>query len=301
MTRIAVLMACFNRRERTLACLMTLKNQTELSATVAIYLVDDGCTDGTGEAVSAFDNVRVLKGDGTLFWTRGMHLAFATAMEEDFDGYLWLNDDVKLDQDALARLLATFTRLKARAPREKVIVVGSTRDPDSGKVTYGGVRRLSHGRPLTFVRIEPGADDTTADTFEGNFVYLPRETARLVGNLDPIFLCAGGDTDYGLRARKAGVQIWVMPGTIGTCPSNPVSQSWRAPGVGFRERWARVKHPARGLPWKYWSRFARRHGGAFWFMHACLAYRPLLWPTARPPVRENAPAGNAYPDRGSSA
>lgn len=285
MARIAVLMTCYNRRDVTVICLASLREQIGADVTTTTYLVDDGCTDGTGEAVAFHPNIRVLQGDGNLFWTRGMHLAFERAMQDGHDGYLWLNDDVVLDRDAIARLRECRARLAERA-KEPMIVVGSTRDPDSGRMTYGGVVRASALHPLKFARVQPGQVEVEVDTFNGNFVYIPEDTARLVGNLDPGFLHFFGDNDYGLRARALGVRIWLMPGTIGVCRRNAPSTSWRSPGIGIRERWARVKHPARGAPWTYWARFAERHGGPFWFVFACLAYRRLIWPTDRPAVRD---------------
>jgi GT2 family glycosyltransferase len=213
-----------------------------------------------------------------------MHLAFATAMQDDHDGYLWLNDDVVLDPDALRRLLETWERMYARAPHENIIVIGSTRDPESGKLTYGGLRRISRIRPLTLGRVEPHVAELEVDAFEGNFAYIPAGTAQAVGNLDPKLLCAGGDTDYGLRARGLGIRIWLMPGTIGCCQSNPSSEFWCAPGIGIRERWRRKNDPVRGLPWVYAKHFARRHGGPLWLLYLLWAYRRLVWPTERPPV-----------------
>src|ERR1039457_1924637 len=105
MTRIAVLMTCHNRRTATLACLSSLENQINNSDfSLTTYLVDEGCTDGTAEAVANHPKIHIIRGDGNLYWNRGMQLAFSTARRDNHDGYLWLNDDVVLDQDALSRL-----------------------------------------------------------------------------------------------------------------------------------------------------------------------------------------------------
>ena len=54
MKRIAVLMTVHNRREKTLLCLERLfANRMPEGYSMAVYLTDDGCTDGTAEAVSA--------------------------------------------------------------------------------------------------------------------------------------------------------------------------------------------------------------------------------------------------------
>lgn len=274
MLRLAVVIACHNRREHTVRCLQSVVRQPEFE--VSIYLMDDGSSDGTADAVLEFPNMHLLRGDGTLFWNRGMHAAFAAAMADKYDGYLWLNDDVSLDPDALLRLREAYDRIRERGDGN-LIIVGSTRDPHLGKVTYGGLSRVGRLRPLAFARIDPRQEEIEVDTMNGNFVFIPESTARVVGNLDPGFHHQWGDVDYGLRARSLGVNIWLMQGTIGLCRRGPRLQSWRAPGIRLRERWARMNSP-QGIPLFSWLRFARRYGGIFWPFYAAWAYRGLWRP-----------------------
>ena len=73
--RIAAVMAVHNRRELTLACLDTLRAQ-ELPATAAldVFVLDDASTDGTAEAIAQrHPDVRLLTGDGQLYWNGGMN------------------------------------------------------------------------------------------------------------------------------------------------------------------------------------------------------------------------------------
>ena len=59
--RIAVLMTCYNRHQSTLSCLEALYNQSVDDVKLDVYLVDAGCTDGTGEAVRGrFPEVKVI-------------------------------------------------------------------------------------------------------------------------------------------------------------------------------------------------------------------------------------------------
>ena len=100
MKTIAVVMACYNRKDLTIKCLEHLHAQSvllEKQASINGFLMDDGSTDGTTEAVrERFPSVEVLQGDGSLFWNGGMHAAFAEALKGDYDYYLWLNDDTFL-------------------------------------------------------------------------------------------------------------------------------------------------------------------------------------------------------------
>jgi GT2 family glycosyltransferase len=155
--RVCALLTSFNRRDKTVSCLQRLgasaaAHGIELSA----VLVDDGSTDGTAALVSeAFDWVHVIVNQAEpLFWCRGMHRAFAAALEKGYDHYLLLNDDTMLDDDALPRLLSDAAACASRT-QMPVIVVGSTRDSKLGTLTYGGQNRPNPGKYTTFVKIEP--------------------------------------------------------------------------------------------------------------------------------------------------
>ena len=152
--RLAVLLTCYNRKPKTLACLAALFSQGLPSEVkMEVYLVDDGSTDGTTEAVEqAYPQVKILPGDGSLFWNGGMRMAFAEAMKEDYDYYLWLNDDTLLYPDALSNLLSTSHQLISQGETHSIIV-GSTQDPDNNEHTYGGIRQERWWHPsLLFQR-----------------------------------------------------------------------------------------------------------------------------------------------------
>ena len=61
MKRIAVLMTCHNRKAKTIRCLRNLYCQ---NINLDIFLVNDGCTDGTEEFVAKeFPKVNIIEGD----------------------------------------------------------------------------------------------------------------------------------------------------------------------------------------------------------------------------------------------
>ncbi|GGI05406.1 glycosyltransferase family 2 protein [Egicoccus halophilus] len=268
MTTVSVLMTCHERRERTLACLRSLRTQQGLDGVgVEVVLVDAGSRDGTADAVeAAHPEVTVLRRGDELFWNGGMRVALAEAHRSDPDHYLWLNDDVDLDADALRTLLDTFATLE---PSDgPCIVVGSTRDPATGELTYGGVVRPHRFRPTSYDLIEPGPAPRRAETMNGNVVLVPRAVVGQIGNLAAAYTHGFGDYDYGHRAELAGFAVWVAPGTIGTCSRNPAATRERS----FAEHRRRAVSVRGGLPPREWTTFTRRWAGPVWPVFAVSPY-----------------------------
>jgi glycosyltransferase involved in cell wall biosynthesis len=265
--RLAVVMTCHDRREQTLRCLKALWAQDVRDIELRVYLTDDGSADGTAAAISAANlPIRVISGNGDLYWAAGMALAERQAMGEDPDLLLWLNDDVLLDLDALARLLAV------QKQKPDAIVVGNVRDPDTGEKTYGG-RVRPGGHPQRFL-LQPQTDQIQeAQAFNGNVVLIPRSVRNVVGPIDGSFAHAYADDDYGLRASKSRVKIVSTAGTVGICSPNLAGLA----STSVTATWKRLQSP-RGLPWGSQVRYLRRHGGPLW-----PAY--LIWGYAKAIVR----------------
>ncbi|TFI54040.1 glycosyltransferase family 2 protein [Mastigocladus laminosus UU774] len=267
-TKLAVLITCYNRRDTTLACLQKLEQQ---DINLDVYLVDDGCSDGTSDAVKQkYPAVKILKGNGNLFWVGGMQFAFAAALKEGYQYYLWLNDDTLLDPNALTKLLSNHDYLTQQDHPDSIIV-GSTRDSVTGKATYGGARRSKRWYSNKYEFVEPTGELQECDTMFGNCVLIPDSVAQKVGNLDSAFIHTLGDIDYGLRARKLGCSVWIAPGYIGTCSKNSVSGSWVDTKLPVHKRLMKLLQP-KGYPIKAWTVFTKRHSGPFWFIYWLLPY-----------------------------
>lgn len=267
---IAAIITCYNRKEKTLTCLKNLMSQDGIeNVDLTVYLVDDGSTDGTGDAVKKnFPQVNLFKGNGTLYWNGGMRFAFSVAKKSDYDYYLWLNDDTFLYSDALKLLLDTSNSIRSQKGGD-VIITGTINDIDTGKVNYGGRIKKSKFQPLKFIQLENSTEPQQCDTFNGNVVLIPRNVAKKIGNISPEYSKQhGGDIDYGLRAKYAGFESWVAPGFIGECASNTTEGTLFDKKLPFKERIKIMKTPHGVPPAKEWMVFSKRHAGFLW---------PIYW------------------------
>lgn len=275
-TKVIALLTSFNRVAHTVECLSrlyaaALKNGVELS----IILVDDGSSDGTAQKVGhAFPDVEIISGHENLFWCRGMHLAQARAEVRDADFLLWVNDDTHIFQDAFGVVFAAYhsTRIEGCAGP---IVVGATCDKDSGVTTYSGCVSKGTLRRFQFRQIFESGKVTACDSMNGNFVLIPMDVARKIGNLDPAFEHALGDLDYGLRAKKSGIQVVVASEYIGTCSRNPIVGTYRDTNLALHKR-LRMLFSRKGLPTRSWLGFTRKHGGVLWPLYFSFPYLKLL-------------------------
>ncbi|TPW27112.1 glycosyltransferase family 2 protein [Martelella alba] len=278
LSQIAVLLTCFNRREKTLSAMAALFRQKGLGElfNLQVFLVDDGSSDGTGDAVrAAYPDINVIEGTGELYWNGGMRLAFSHGVKKAPDYMLWLNDDTDLDVDAVMRLLITSRDLAAEG-HSATMVMGATRDPISGEMTYGGYQR----RPGAVMRLKsvPPLPDRplSVATVAGNCVLVSQDAIRKVGNLERQFFHAWGDVDYGLRLRQMGGSVWLAPAYVASCAANPAAQKWQDDaGLSLKERFRNI-NSFRGLYAPDWRLFNRRHGGLLWPLSWCLPYAKLF-------------------------
>ncbi len=205
--KVAVLLTVFNRRETTLACLRTFQKCSSLMKHFGfdVFLTDDGCTDGTVDAVNReFPRVFVIKGTGSLYWSGGMRLAWETALKHDsYDYFIWLNDDAILFDNALNCLFEPLEILS-----EDVVVSGAFKD-DQGNCSYGGKNEMG-------CLIEPKKDIFQNITFmNGNLVLIPSTVVSKIGIIDEYYKHSFGDWDYGIRALKNNIKVCLTSEYVG--------------------------------------------------------------------------------------
>jgi len=232
LTRVAILMTCFNRVEKTLLCLNSLYSANIPDNTLFdIYLVDDNSPDKTGKIVKdRYPCVNVIFGNGFLYWNRGMRLAWRQAHKRmDYDFYIWVNDDTQIESNALKIIFNDYYNLLTDGI--EAIISGVCCDLNLNKVTYGGKDNNSN-------LLIPNGIPQPCRYINGNFTLISRKIFNKLGNLSFKYVHESGDYDYGLRAIKYGFSCFISSYKVAVCTRNKSgeAQDWKNPNLPLRKR-----------------------------------------------------------------
>lgn len=268
---IAILITCFNRKDKTCACLDLINKQHLLEQLTAdIFIIDGGSTDGTTDIIKENYPYVYLKIIDGVYWNRGMWHAWNWASSiNDYDFFLWLNDDTFIKEDCIASLIEASLKKKNQA-----IIVGASVDSQTQEtVTYGG--RIGKGLAIL------DGELSKVERFNGNIVLVPKHVYKILGNLDYYFTHSKGDIDYGKRALKAGIEIFQVGKPLGICDVHPRIDKWCDPEIPLKKRWKLLNMP-NGMPPNETFHLDRRHYGIInatihYFTTILHCMFPTLW------------------------
>ena len=298
--RACVMLTCFNRKEKTINCIKSLVqgNKCRIDFIVVDDGSSDGTADALEEMGkelyekdSEHASIEVIGGSGGLYYSGGMRRAMEAAQER-FDSallaehsagsncsgasndapdyYVLINDDVEFDAGVLDKLEKydnvadgysqnpdVGESADSRACKNpRPVIVGAMRDGD-GKCSYGGIKYYSG---IHYNQVGPDAADRSCDTFNANFVAVPKEIFSAVPIIDKAYIHSLGDFDYGLQIKKAGYRIEVTDHFVGICNNNPSTGTWNDRSLSRGERIKR-KESVKGAPAKQWFYFLKKNFG----------------------------------------
>ena len=188
---------------------------------VRVFIVDDGSTDGTSEAVGRdFPDVELITGDGTLHYAGGTNRGIEAALKWDPEYVITMNDDSIFHDQFLQRLVKT-----ARAnPGSIVGALLLLWDQPHQVFQVGQVWRTLYGgwhipRDLTAFNIPQTAFEV--ECIVGNCVLFPAKAIKECGLMDEErFKYGWGDAQYLMRMRKANWNLLIEPKALVWCEPN---------------------------------------------------------------------------------
>ena len=226
--KIAVLLTCFNRKQKTVSCLDGLfsaqhafnartKDQMELE----VFLTDDGCTDGTADALkSQFSDhtIHILQGTGSMYWAGGMRFCWREAMKRhsEWDYYLLINDDTEMIKNLFEELFEAEKYAVEHYGQEGIISGITCAKDDSSKLTYGGDVWVNRFLGTTR-RLTPNGEPQMCDFTNANILLVPSKVVDKIGIFIDEFHHGKADYDYSNYARKNGIPVLLTANFCGRC------------------------------------------------------------------------------------
>lgn len=219
MIKLALTFPIHNGLELTKKCLSNLHESSEEFKKNGILrniiIVDDGSTDNSYNWIKKnYPKIILIKGDGNLWWSggvnKGIHYAFDILKCEYV--LLW-NNDIITDKNYFSSLSEILkkadsntiicSKIYSLTPPNIIISAGGIFNPRSGKYYLRGFGMTD-------------CDDYNkifqADWFGGMGTTIPKRVFDTIGYFnDKKFPQYHGDSDFGLRAKKAGVKLLVFP------------------------------------------------------------------------------------------
>jgi len=254
--KIASLTCSFNRKDKTAAFLKSMLLQSLPEGyQLDMYLLDDKSSDGTSDHIKAnFPSVKVIEGTGWLYWAGGMRKVWNYALsQDDYDLFLLMNDDVKLNTDALPRLLKAWEQ----SDKPANLLLGTVMNMDGQSISYGGWKRTNRYTSNVYLVIPDEKLLKECEIGNANVLLVDKKAVDRIGILSTSFTHGLADFDYTLRAVAKGVNVVVAPGYYGFCDYDH-GKPWLPASVPLKKRIKYLYSPT-GLAYKEYLVYIWRH------------------------------------------
>ncbi len=204
MEKIAAVVVTYNRLPYLKELIVALREQSRKPD--EIIVVDNGSDDGTGDWLKAQEDLSVVTQEN-LGSSGGQYTGFETAFNRGFDWIWTMDDDVAPAKNCLERLLENIEEKRVHAP---------LRYDTDGEPFLNDVKRFNLTFPFKSIwRGVFTAEDIKKEyiaaegiTFEGPLFH--RSLIEKIGLPEKDFFIHADDSDYFIRAKKAGYKIFVV-------------------------------------------------------------------------------------------
>ena len=274
MIHIATIITCYNRKEKTISSLRHMyaaqeyyNSTSKEKIDIVLYMTDDGCTDGTSEAVqNTFPNkkIHIQKSNGDLFWARGMNFSWKVAAKDrEWDYYLLLNDDTDMTVDCFNQLFEAEQYSIGHHEKEALVGGIIASKENRNEIIYGGesfLTKFTAKLQLVF----PSGKPQQCDLLNANIMFVPKSIFQRIGIFYP-YRHGCADSDYSAMAKRAGFLVFVTSGICGYCDFDHWTKADDKVNIvkmTLQERKAYFNHPLhsnkdyltlirRITPWRY--------------------------------------------------
>ncbi len=212
MEKIALIILNYNGLPYVLDCLKSVQQVKVKNYRLKVVLVDNNSTDRSVEAIQNLKfKIKIIKNKRNLGFAGGNNKAIKWALSNKFDYVLLLNPDTVVEKNFLAPLLKLIQSdqnvglvapiLKGKEGDQDIFALGASFNPYLGRTKHWHVKT----RPL---------QKQEQELVSGCCLLIKKEVFAKIGLFDERFFLYFEDSDFCLRAKKAGYKIYVEPKSV---------------------------------------------------------------------------------------
>lgn len=207
--KVLILVLNWNGKWNTLQCLHSLKGMKE-STRYSILVIDNGSTDGSVHAIrTAFPEIPILETGANLGYAGGNNAGIRWALTKPYEWILLLNNDLVVASDFIQSLLEHAQEpaiLGAKIYRaddpHRIEHLGGIWSPETAQFHFPHSQLLDDGSH---------EEKEQVDMVCGCAFMMHRTIPELIGLLEERYFLLWEESDFCMRAKKAGFPIWTAP------------------------------------------------------------------------------------------
>lgn len=204
MDKIAAIVVTYNRISFLKEIIEALKIQTRKPD--LIIVINNSSSDGTTEWLESQNELMIVNQENTGS-SGGQYTGFKTAYELGFDWIWTMDDDVVPKANCLETLLVNFDENTIRAPY-RLLPNGNVYLNDAISYNLTNPFKSFWKGIISEKNLAEKYSEAVGITFEGPLLH--RSIISRIGYPDKKFFIFGDDTEYFIRAWKAGARLIVI-------------------------------------------------------------------------------------------
>lgn len=227
MKKICIVILNFNGIEDTLACIISFKNlKKSKHFSFSLLVVDNNSvTDPLGILNKKFPEIKVIRNKENLGYSGGNNVGINFSLQEKYDYILILNNDTVVDPNFLQELFLTGEQIdNVGIVVPKIYFFKGNeyhkeryKKDELGKVIWYAGGCMDWKNVIGFHR---GVDEVDKDQYAkleeteiatGSCMLIKKEVFDAIGLLDERYFLYYEDSDFSMRAKKAGFKIYFTP------------------------------------------------------------------------------------------
>jgi len=210
--KVFIIILTYNNKSEYFACLESLKKLDYPNFEVLI--IDNASKDGTASLIKKdFPFFKLIENKRNLGFAKGNNLGIKYALKRGAEWICLLNSDTVVKSDFLQKMFQVALKENADLLGPKILYHKSDLIWAAGgqvNLLTGVTKHLFGGKKSASVPQR----EYQADYLPFCAVLIKSEVFRKIGFIDPDYFLLFEDTDFCLRAKRAGFKLLVVPSAI---------------------------------------------------------------------------------------